>query len=64
MMNTKEESEKTGLKFNINKTKIMTSTSFVHVMHPKAHLTLMANIRGKVEEVRFSFLELQNHCGL
>ena len=53
MMKVKEESEKHGLKLNIQKTKIMASgpnTSW--------------QIDGKtMERVRLNFLGLQNHCG-
>ena len=51
LMQVKEESEKTGLKLNIQKTKIMWSHHF------------MASRRGKSENSdRFSFLGLQSHC--
>ena len=52
LMRVKEESEKAGLKLNIQKTKIM------------AFSPIMANIEGeKVETViDFLFLGLQNHC--
>jgi len=47
----KEESEKVGLKLNIQKTKIMASYHF------------MANRWGKCRNnVRFHFPGLQNHC--
>ena len=51
LMKVKEESEKVGLKLNIQKTKIMasssiTSTSFVQVMLPKAHLTSHSRMSG------------------
>ena len=50
LMRVKEESEKTGLKFNIQKTKIMASGSPV-------------NRWGKNgNSDRFYFLGLQNHC--
>ena len=50
-MRVKEESEKVGLKFNIQKTKIMASHHF------------MANRRGNSENSdRLNFLGLQNHC--
>ena len=49
LMNVKEESEKVGLKLNIQKTKIMAS--------------LMANIWGNNgNSDRPYFLGLQNHC--
>ena len=52
LMRVKEESEKTGLKFNIQKTKIMASGSPV-------------NRWGKNgNSDRFYFLGLQNHCRL
>ena len=52
LMRVKEESDKAGLKLNIQKTKIM------------AFSPIMANIEGeKVETViDFLFLGLQNHC--
>ena len=50
LMRVKEESEKAGLKLNIQKTKIMASHNF------------MANRRGKSRNSdRFSLLGLQNH---
>ena len=53
LMKVKEESEKTGLKINIQKTKIMAS-SFI----------TSCQIDGEnVEMVRFHFLGLQNQCG-
>ena len=51
LLKVKEESEKAGLKLNIQKTKIMASG-------PIASWQID---RGKVEI--FSFLGLQNHCG-
>ena len=52
-MRVKEESEKSGLKLNIQKTKIMES-------HP---ITSWWTEGGKVEAVTdFIFFELQNHC--
>ena len=51
-MKVKEESEKTGLKLNIQKTKIMAS----------GPITSWQIEGGKVETVRFHFLGLQNHC--
>ena len=51
-MKVKEESEKIGLKLNIQKTKIMAS----------GPITLW-QIDGEImEAVRDYFLELQNHC--
>ena len=51
LMQVKEESEKVGLKLNIQKTKIMASQHF------------MANRRGNNENSeRLYFLWLQNHC--
>ena len=54
-MSVKEESEKTDLKLNINKTKIMASSPITSWQ-----------IEGqKLEEVtNFIILGLQNHCGL
>ena len=51
-MKVKEESEKTGLKLNIQKTKIMAS----------GPITSWQIEGEKVETVRFHFLGLQNHC--
>ena len=52
LMKVKEESEKAGLKLNIQKTKIMAS----------GHIILQ-QIDGKImETVRLYFLGLQNHC--
>ena len=51
-MKMKEESEKVGLKLNIQKTKIMTSSSFISWQ-----------INGEAMEiVRDYFYGLQNHC--
>ena len=53
-MRVKEESEKPGLKLNIQKTKIMASSA----------ITFMANRWGKSgNSGRFYFLGLPNHCG-
>ena len=57
LMKVKEESEKTGLKLNIQKTKIMTSSA-----HP------VPSLHGKemgesCKQWHFNFLGLQNHCG-
>ena len=53
LMRVKEESEKASLKLNIQKTKIMASSSITSWQ-----------IEGrKVEAVKLYFLELQNHCG-
>ena len=52
LMKVKEESEKVGLKLNIQKTKIMASTPITSWQ-----------IDGEtVETVRLYFLGLQNHC--
>ena len=48
----KEESEKSGLKFNIQKTKIMAS----------GPITSWETDGETVETVRLYFLGLQNHC--
>ena len=53
LMKVKEESEKIGLKFNIQKTKIMASGS----------ITLWQIDGETMETVRdFIFVGLQNHC--
>ena len=53
LMRVKEESEKTGLKLNIQKTEIMTS----------GPITSCQIEGGKSRSSdRFSFLGLQNHC--
>ena len=53
LMKVKKESEKAGLKLNIQKTKIMASSS----------ITSWQISGGYVEKsVRFHFLGLQNHC--
>ena len=52
LMNLKEESEKVGLKLNIQKTKIMASG-----------VITSQQIDGEtMESVRLYFLGLQNHC--
>ena len=51
LMWVKEESKKAGLKFNIQKTKIMAS----------GHITSWQIEEEKVETVTFYFLEHQNH---
>ena len=53
LMKVKEESEKVGLKLNIQKTKIMASGSIASWQ-----------INGETIETveRLYFLELQNHC--
>jgi len=53
LMKVKEESEKTGLKLNIQKTKIMASS-----------LITTLQIDGETMEIvtDFIFLGLQNHC--
>ena len=53
LMRVKEESEKYGLKLNIQKTKIMISSP----------ITLWQIDRGKVQTVTLYFLGIQNHCG-
>ena len=52
LMKVKEESEKAGLKLNIQKTKIMASDP----------ITSWQIDRETVETVRNYFLGLQNHC--
>ena len=52
LMKVKEESEKVGLKLNIQKTKIMAS----------GPITSWEIDGETVETVRFYFLGLQNHC--
>ena len=52
LMKVKEESEKVGLKLNIQKTKIMASSP----------ITLWQIIGEIMETVRLYFLGLQNHC--
>ena len=52
LMNVKEESEKVGLKLNIQKTKIMASNPMT-----------TWKINGETMETEIlSFLRLQNHC--
>ena len=53
LMRVKEEDEKAGLKFNIQKTKIIASSP----------ITTWQIEREKVETDMFSFLGLENHCG-
>ena len=53
LMKVKEESEKAGLKLNIQKTKIMSS----------GPITSWQIDGEKVETVTDYFLGLQNHCG-
>ena len=53
LMRVKEESEKAGFKFNIQKTKIMASRP----------ITSWKMEEEKVKTVTFYFLGLQNHCG-
>ena len=53
LMKVKGESEKAGLKFNIQKAKIMAS----------GPITSWEVDRENVESVRFNFLGLQNQCG-
>ena len=52
LMKVKDENEKTGLKLNIQKTKIMTSSSITHGKY-------MEN-NGNSEIL--NFFEFQNHC--
>ena len=52
LMNVKEESEKVGLKLNIQKTKIMASVPF----------TSWQTDGETMEMERFYFLGLRNHC--
>ena len=54
LMKVKEESEKAGLKFNVQKMKIMASGPITSWQ-----------IDGENMEIsdRFYFLKLQNHCG-
>ena len=54
LMKVKEESEKVGLKLNIQKTKIMASGSII---------TSWQRDGGKMETLTDYFLGLQNHCG-
>ena len=53
LMRVKEKSEKAGLKFNVQKTKIMASDP----------VTSWQIGREKLGGVTFYFLGLQNHCG-
>ena len=53
LMKVKEESEKVGLKLNIQKTKIMVS----------GHITSWQIDGEKIENDRLYLLGLQNHCG-
>ena len=53
LMNVKEESEKVGLKLNIQKTKIMAS----------GPITSLEIFEETVETVLTLFFGLQNHCG-
>ena len=53
LMKVEEESEKAGLKLNIQKTKIMASSPIPSWQ-----------VHGEnVESVKFNFLGLQNQCG-
>ena len=54
LMKVKEESEKACLKLNIQKTKIMASTSITSWQ--------MDGKKGRSNDI-FNFLGLQNHCG-
>ena len=60
LMKLKEESEKAGLKFNIQKSKIMASGPITS-WHPVP--SLHGKDGGKMETVIDYFLGLQNHCG-
>ena len=53
LMKVKEESEKVGLKLNIQKTKIMASC-------PITSWQIDGKVMEKVKD--FCFLRLQNHC--
>ena len=53
LMRVKEESEKAGLKLNIQKTKIMASSP----------ITSWQTDVGKMETVTDIIFRLQNHCG-
>ena len=53
LMKVKEESEKAGLKFNIQKTKVMAS----------GHITSWQTDGEKVETVSDFIFFAQNHCG-
>ena len=53
LMNMREESEKVGLKLNIQKTKIMTSTP---ITSWQIDWKIMETVRD------FIFFHLQNHC--
>ena len=53
LIKVKEESEKAGLKLNIQKTKIMAS----------GPITAWEIDGENVESIRFNFLGLQNQCG-
>ena len=53
LMKMKEESEKLGLKLNIQKTKIMTSGP---------HHSMGNRWRNSGNSVRLYFFELRNHC--
>ena len=56
LMKVKEESEKVGLKFNIQKTKIMASSPITSWQKERGN-------RGKCgNSDRFYFLGLPNHC--
>ena len=52
LLRVKEESEKAGLKLNIEKTKIMASSPITSWQ-----------IDGETNSERLYFLVLQNHCG-
>ena len=52
LMKVKEKSEKTGLKLNIQKAKIMASSSII-----------LCQIEGETMETVTDFTGLQNYCG-
>ena len=54
LMKVKEESEKAGLKFNIQKTKIMASSPIT---------SWQTDMDKNANSGRFYFLRLPNHCG-
>ena len=64
LMRVKEESEKTGLKLSIQKTKIMASMGCRHFMALHGTFVTSWQMDGKNSgnSDRFYFLGLQNHC--
>ena len=64
LMRVKEESEKTGLKLSIQKTKIMASMGCRHFMALHGVFVTSWQMDGKNSgnSDRFYFLGLQNHC--